>query len=146
MPTITRRAATLFALALTAAALGGCSVFHVTPVALQAGTIGDVTVHVDVCASAIGSCPSNGSSDADKSAMNSYDLQLLLGFLVPDGADAPATFDTSSGPTGTFALNDSYSAGLEQPSAAGRLPLGRLLGHHDLPLALPRQPGNGVHR
>lgn len=117
MPSATRRVATLLALALTAAALGGCAVFRVTPVALQAGTIGDVTVHLDVCASAVDSCPSDGSSDADTSA-NSYDLQMLLGFLVPDGADAPAAFDSSSGPAGTFARNDSYSGGLEQLSAA----------------------------
>jgi hypothetical protein len=117
MPTNLRRAATLPALALIAITLGGCAVFGVTPAALQAGTIGDVTVHLDVCASAIGSCPSDGSSDADQSG-NSYDLQMLLGFLVPDGADAPAAFDSSSGPAATFARNDSYSTGLEQLSAA----------------------------
>jgi len=117
MVTITRRAATLLALALTAAALGGCAVFSVTPAALQPGTIGDVTVHLSVCASDIGSCPADGTSEADKSG-NSYDLQMLLGFLVPDGVDAPAAFDTSSGPSGTFARNSSYSDGLGQLSAA----------------------------
>jgi hypothetical protein len=117
MPIRSRRAATLFALALTSVALGGCSVFRVTPAALQAGTIGDVTVHLAVCASGVASCPSDGSSDADTSG-NSYDLQMLLGFLVPVGADAPAGFDSSSGPAGAFARNDSYSSGLEQLSAA----------------------------
>jgi hypothetical protein len=117
MASIARPAATLAALALIAVLLGGCAVFRVTPAALQAGTIGDVTVHLDVCASGISTCPSNGDSDADTSA-NKYDLQLLLGILVPDGADAPASFDTSSGPIGTFARNDSYSAGLQQISAA----------------------------
>jgi hypothetical protein len=37
---LARRAAILAALAL----VGGCAVFRVTPAALQAGTIGDVTV------------------------------------------------------------------------------------------------------
>lgn len=118
MPATGRRAVTLVALALTAAALGGCAVLRVSPAALQAATIGDVTVHLDVCASNIASCPATGDAEADTSAVNTYDLQMLLGFLVPDGADAPAAFDTSSGPAGTFARNDSYSAGLEQLSAA----------------------------
>src|SRR3954467_9660325 len=117
MPPLARRAATFAALALVAILLGGCAVLRVTPAALQAGTIGDVTVHLDVCASAVSSCPAAGPTEADQSA-NAYDLQLLLGFLVPDGADSPAAFDTSSGPAGTFARNDSYSAGLELLSAA----------------------------
>jgi hypothetical protein len=120
MASTARRAATLAALALIAVLLGGCAVFRVTPAALQAGTIGDVTVHLDVCASGISTCPSNGDSDADTSA-NKYDLQLLLGILVPDGADAPASFDTSTGPIGTFARNTSYSSGLQliSPAPAG---------------------------
>jgi hypothetical protein len=118
MAATTRRAATFLVLALTALALGGCAVFRVNPAALQAGTVGDVTVHLDVCASNVGSCPATGDAEADQSAANSYDLQMLLGFLVPDGVDAPATFDTSSGPAGTFARNDSYTAGLAQLQAA----------------------------
>ena len=117
MPPLARRAATLAALALVAVLVGGCAVFRVAPAALQAGTVGDVTVHLDVCGSGIGLCPPTGSAEADQSA-NAYDLQLLLGFLVPDGADSPASFDTSSGPAGTFAPNASYSAGLEALSAA----------------------------
>jgi hypothetical protein len=118
MAATTRRAATFLVLALTALALGGCAVFRVKPAALQAGTVGDVTVHLDVCASNVGSCPATGDAEADQSAANSYDLQMLLGFLVPDGVDAPAAFDTSSGPAGTFVRNDSYSAGLGQLQAA----------------------------
>jgi hypothetical protein len=120
MPSPARRAATLAALALVAVLLGGCAVLRVTPAALQAGTVGDVTVHLDVCASAVASCPATGSAEADQSA-NAYDLQMLLGFLVPDGADSPAAFDTSSGPAGTFARNASYAAGLEllSPAPAG---------------------------
>jgi hypothetical protein len=117
MPPPARRAATLAALALVAVLVGGCAVFRVTPAALQAGTIGDVTVHLDVCGSNIGACPPTGTAEADQSA-NAYDLQMLLGFLVPDGADAPAAFDTSSGPAGTFARNESYSAGLQLLNAA----------------------------
>src|SRR3954470_24150464 len=117
MPPLARRAATFAALALVALLVGGCAVFRVTPAALQAGTIGDVTVHLDVCASGVAACASNGTTDADQSA-NAYDLQMLLGFLVPDGADAPAALDTSSRPAGTFARNESYWAGLELLSAA----------------------------
>jgi hypothetical protein len=117
MASTARRTATLAALALIAVLLGGCAVFRVTPAALQAGTIGDVTVHLDVCASAVGLCPPAGTAEADQSA-NAYDLQMLLGFLVADGADTPASFDTSSGPAATFARNSSYSAGLELLSAA----------------------------
>src|ERR1700712_1336620 len=80
-------------------ALSGCAVFRVDPSALQSDTIGDVIIHVDVCASDIATCPAAGSAGADTSA-NQYDLQILLGFLVPDGVAAPASFDISSGPAG----------------------------------------------
>ncbi len=117
MPTNARRFASFLALALTACVFGGCAVFSVTPAALQAGTIGDVTVHLSVCASGIGSCPSNPNGDADTGA-TAHNIQMLLGFLVPNSVDAPTAFDTSSGPAGTFTRNDGYSAGLEQLSAA----------------------------
>ena len=112
-----RRAVAILALAATALLLDGCVVLRVNPTALQAATIGDVTVHVELCASNVGACPSVGAADADGSS-NQYDLQMLLGFLVPDGVDGPASFDTSSGPAGSFAPNASYASELELKSPA----------------------------
>lgn len=90
---------------LGALALSGCAVFSGTPTAAQQKTIGNVAITFTVCASQSGTTPPAGScSNAGNSARNASTApsQLWLGFRVPVGTVAPASFSsTSTGPANT---------------------------------------------
>lgn len=132
----TRKAALLCACAgLLAVVMSGCDVFMTTPTAVQNGIIGSVHVSFQVCASQTagspppGSCPRDGNSGDDATTDTA---QVFIGFRVPAGTAAPASFSSSAtgpsdtGPQLTFMPSSSYTGELERltPAPAGEEWLG----------------------
>jgi hypothetical protein len=114
---------------LGALALSGCAVFDGTPTAAQQKTIGNVAITFKVCASEGSSGPSGScSNDGNSGDGASYDpSQLWMGFRVPSGTLAPASFTSTStgpndtGPQLTFTSSSAYSSELQrlEPAASG---------------------------
>jgi hypothetical protein len=122
---------------VAAIAVSGCAEFDPShpPSATQTQTLGSVAVNVTVCATqsgasapAAGACTqSNGNSQESTGNVGSYPSQLFLGFRVPAGTGAPASFSSSStgpsdsGPQLQFAQNSQYAGELQrlEPAPAG---------------------------
>jgi hypothetical protein len=103
------------AAAVVALAVAGCGTDVRSQTAEQSGAVGDVVVTTKVCQTEIPvGCRAPSSVSVGK--------QLLIGFRVPEGADAPATL-TARVPQGygsatvTLRRDDAYGAWIdEQPS------------------------------
>lgn len=115
---------------LGALALSGCAVFSGTPTASQQKTIGNVAITFTVCASQTSTAaPSGSCSNTGNSHQTAYtdQAQLWLGFRVPAGTVAPASFSSTStgpsntGPQTTFTSSSAYAGELQrlQPAPSG---------------------------
>jgi hypothetical protein len=100
--------------------LSGCLVFSTYHASAQLSTIGDVTITSTVCTKLAGTtCAWQGLSglDANTQGETQY-VQVLVGFRVPAGSQAPASFSSSGQVALDFVPSASYAAELQRLSPA----------------------------
>lgn len=120
-----RRVGQLAVVATTAMSLSGCVVFLSKPTAKVKK--GSVLITVQVCASQSGGTPPPGScTNTGNSKNNAFSgtEQVFLGFRVPKGSKAPASFTATTGPTSgqpklSFTSSKSYAGQLQSLNPAG---------------------------
>jgi hypothetical protein len=150
-----RRTILAVAVVPAALALAGCANFQTPPTGAQNDVIGSVTIHSAICVPSFGSgeptglpigLPTNLNSSSQSDALRHdvvgdppptcggndtfTDGQLLVGYLVPDGATAPDTITSTGDPAVTLHQDPDYAQWLStDPSGPGSLPGSHWVGY-----------------